>query len=102
MLSAASPVPTLPNMKFESRTVSSWSGLGYTTVICSGPRTSGTGGSFGFAGGRGAGTTGKAIGAGTDGPVAGLQDAATVAAQQAKTLNVEGFIVGLKVARAMP
>jgi hypothetical protein len=34
--------------------------------------------------------------------VAGLQDAATVAAQQAKTLNVEGFIVGLKVARAMP
>jgi len=71
-------------------------------VICSGPRTSGTGGSFAFPGGRGAGTTGKAIGAGTDGPVAGRQDALTIAAQQAKTLNVDVFIVGIKVARGMP
>ena len=31
--SAASPVPTLPNMKFESRTVRSCSGLGYVTLI---------------------------------------------------------------------
>jgi len=42
------------------------------------------------------------MGAGTDGPVAGLQDALTMAAQQAKTLNVDVFIVGIKVARGMP
>ena len=102
MLSAASPVPTLPNMKFESRTVSSCSGLGYITVICSGPRTSGTGGSFGFAGGSGAGTAGKMIGAGTGGRVARVQDAATMAAQQVKTRYAERFIVRIEVAGGMP
>jgi hypothetical protein len=30
---AASPVPTLPKMKFESRAVSICSGFGYTTLI---------------------------------------------------------------------
>src|SRR4029077_16997681 len=87
--SAALPVPPLPNMKFESRTVSSCSGLGYVTLICSGPRTSGTGGGFGLervgigAGKRGGQETGA--GAGTDGPVAGAHDAAAITTQQVKT-----------------
>src|SRR5450759_4462727 len=89
MRSAASPVPTVPKMKFESRTVRSCSGLGYATLICSGPRTSGTGGSFGLAGGTGAGTSGGKVtgaGAAADGPGAGAQDALATATQQAKPL----------------
>lgn len=85
-------------MKFESRTVRSCSGFGYVTLICTGPRTSGTGGSFGFAGGRGAGTSGgtgiTGAGAGADGPVTGLHDALASATQQVKTLIVE-FISGM-------
>ena len=90
---AASPVPTLPKMKFESRAVSIWSGFGYVTLIRSGPRTSGTGGSLGLAGGSGAGTRGgTTTGAGAEGPVDGRQDAPARARQQAKTLIVEAFI----------
>src|SRR5579862_7479959 len=46
MLNAASPDPTDPKMKFESRTATTEPALGYTTVMASGPRTSGIGGSF--------------------------------------------------------
>jgi hypothetical protein len=45
MRSSASPVPTLPNTKLESREVSAASSAGYTTSMRSGPRTLGTGGS---------------------------------------------------------
>ena len=79
-------------MKLESRTVSICSGFGYITLICTGPRTSGTGGSFGFAGGSEAGIRGGITGAGTDGPVAGLQDAPASAKQQVNTLIFEAFI----------
>ncbi len=79
-------------MKFESRTVSICSGLGYFTLICTGPRTSGTAGSFGFGAGRGAGTRGGVTGAGADGPVAGLQDAPASTTQQVNTLIFEAFI----------
>src|ERR1700682_1933565 len=65
--SAASPVPTLPKMKFESRTVRSCSGFGYTTLITTGPRTAGTGGRFGLTGGIGAGTRGTAVTGGGEG-----------------------------------
>jgi hypothetical protein len=91
---AASPLPTLPKIKFESRTVSSCSGFGYTTLIWTGPRTAGTGGSFGCSGGNGAGTsggTGAGGGAGRPGAVA--QDALKNTKQQAETLITEAFIV---------
>src|SRR2546423_13222895 len=92
--SAASPDPTLPKMKFESRTVRSCSGLGYTTLIWSGPRTSGTGGSLGFGGGTGAGTSGGiATGGGADGHATGLQGASASVMQQVRTLKVEAFLV---------
>jgi hypothetical protein len=81
-------------MKFESRTVSICSGFGYTTLIWTGPRTAGTGGSFAFPAGTGAGTSG---GTGTGGaagrPGAVAQDAPTKTKQQAKTLITEAFIV---------
>ncbi|PYO78547.1 MAG: hypothetical protein DMD63_07095 [Gemmatimonadetes bacterium] len=80
-------------MKFESRTVSIWSGFGYVTVICSGPRASGTGGSFGLGAGSGAGTSGgTGTGVGAEGPAAGRQDAARTATQHANSLIVEAFI----------
>src|SRR5437868_14574870 len=89
-------------MKFESRTVSSCSGFGYVTLIWSGPRTSGTGGSLGFAAGSGAGTRGGTItGFGAEGPVAGRQDAPASATQQAKTLIVEAFMLRILVAREL-
>ncbi|HCU13542.1 MAG TPA: hypothetical protein DGB72_15605 [Gemmatimonadetes bacterium] len=78
--------------------------MGYATLICSGPRTSGTGGSFGLAGGRGAGTSGgkvTGVGTGADGPVTGAQDALATATQQAKPLWTQAFIVKFQVARAM-
>src|SRR5690349_11629208 len=93
MRRAASPVPTVPNMKFESRTVSIWSGFGYVTAICSGPRTSGTGGSFGLGAGSGAGTSGgTGTGVGAEGAAAGRQDAATITTQHANSLIVEALI----------
>src|SRR4030081_1030328 len=105
MRSAAPPVPTLPNMKFESRTVRSCSGLGYVTLIRSGPCASGTGGSFGGeGGGMGAGMRGgtmRGTGAGADGPVPGLHDAPAIATQQVKTLSAEAFIFKFQVASAM-
>gem|GEM_PF-6275897 len=97
MRRAASPLPTLPKMKFESRTVRSCSGFGYTTLIWTGPRTSGTGGSFGFPGGSAAGTRGGTTAAGAGGragrPGAVAQDAPTNTRQQAGTLIIEAFIV---------
>jgi hypothetical protein len=95
MRSAASPVPTVPKMKLESRTVRSCSGFGYVTVICSGPRTSGTGGSFGFGEGITAGmsgTGGAGAGVGAAGRRGAAQDALAIAMQQEKTLMVEAFI----------
>jgi hypothetical protein len=92
-------------MKFESRTVRSCSGLGYVTLIWSGPCTSGTGGSFGLdGGGTSAGTRGGTItgtGVGADGPVPGLHDAPAIATQQVKTLYVQAFIIEFQVASAM-
>jgi hypothetical protein len=41
----ASPEPAVPKRKLESRTCSTASGAGYITLIASGPRTGGTGGS---------------------------------------------------------
>src|ERR1700737_4374152 len=90
MRRAASPLPTLPKMKFESLTVSICSGFGYTTLIWTVPRTAGTGGSFACATGSGAGTRGGTGGTGAGG-VAGragavAQDALSNTRQQAKTL----------------
>ncbi|MEA2763414.1 MAG: hypothetical protein QOD47_2698 [Gemmatimonadaceae bacterium] len=91
---AASPVPTLPKIKLESLAVSSCSGFGYTTFIWTGPRTAGTGGSFAFAVGSGAGTSGGAGSGGIAGRAGAVaQDAATITRQQAKTLMTEAFIV---------
>src|SRR6185436_1880963 len=93
MRRAASPVPTFPKMKFESRTVSIWSGFGYVTLILSGPRTSGTGGSLGLLAGSGAGTSGgTGSGVGADGPAAGRHPAPAIAAQITNTLIVNAFI----------
>ena len=68
-------------------------------MIWSGPRTSGTGGSFGFAAGSGAGTSGTGVGAGAGLPGAVLQDALTNAAQHVNTLRFEAFIGRIEVAR---
>jgi hypothetical protein len=75
-VSPASPFPTDPKMKLESRDVISDPSGGYTTVMCNGPFTSGTGGSFGLGGGNGARTrraTGVAggVAAGTGATVTG-------------------------------
>jgi hypothetical protein len=53
-----------PKMKFESRTVSTWLGAGYTTRRFSGPSTVGMGGSEGA-------VTGTSVVAGLAGPPAG-------------------------------
>jgi hypothetical protein len=85
-------------MKFESRTVRSCSGFGYVTVICKGPRTAGTGGSFGFGAGIVAGTSGcggTGAGAGADGRLAGVQDALAIARQQVNTLIFDAFMSGI-------
>ena len=68
--------------------------MGYVTLICNGPRTAGTGGSFGFGAGMAAGMSGCGGGAGTgtEGRLAGAQDAATSAKQHEKTLIVEAFM----------
>src|ERR1700694_132676 len=91
---AASPLPTFPKMKFESLTVSICSGFGYTTFIRTGPRTRATGGSFTFAIGSGAGTSGGTGAGGVAGRTGAVaQDALTNTRQQAKTLITEAFIV---------
>jgi hypothetical protein len=83
-------------MKFESRTVSIWSGLGYVTLIFSGPRTSGTGGNLGLLAGNGAGTSGgTGSGTGAEGTAAGRQAAPASAAQHTNTLIVNAFIVNI-------
>src|SRR3954468_16994062 len=104
MFRAASPLPTFPKMKFESRTVSSWSAFGYTTLIWIAPRTSGTGGSLGWAGGTAAGVSGG-VGTGM-GPVTGAlgaerHDPANSATQQQKPEYFNAFIVSFLVARAV-
>jgi hypothetical protein len=58
IVSAASPFPTDPKMKFESFDCMSWPDDGYTTLICSGPVTCGTGGSAELTAGKGAGAVG--------------------------------------------
>ncbi|GAC1412778.1 MAG: hypothetical protein NVSMB53_09940 [Gemmatimonadaceae bacterium] len=73
------------------------------TLIWSGPRTSGTGGSFEFGGGRGAGTSGGTItgtGVGAEGR-AGVHDTAATTTQQVKTLYVKTFIIKILVASAV-
>src|SRR5262245_53610300 len=54
MLTVARPSPTEPKMKFESLDVSCWLGLGYTTLIASGPSTRGISGSGGAVAGAAA------------------------------------------------
>jgi hypothetical protein len=91
-------------MKLESRAVSIWFGFGYTTLICSGPLTSGTGGSFGFAAGSGAGVIGgdgTGIGPVTGGRGADRHDAPSSATQQQKPQLVNAFIGKFRVARAL-
>ncbi|MFN2636644.1 MAG: hypothetical protein ABR585_06445 [Gemmatimonadaceae bacterium] len=61
-----------------------------------GPRTSGTGGSFGFAGGTGAGTNGTGSGAVGEG---GRHDAPIIATQQTEALIAKRFIIERWVAR---
>src|SRR5688500_8780307 len=80
----ASPLPTDPKMKLESRDAMSCPDLGYVILISTEPRTSGTGGSLALAGGSGAlgiaGIAGTGAGRGD-----GVQ-AAMSSAQQAKPL----------------
>jgi hypothetical protein len=77
-------------MKFESRDAISCPDVGYVILISIGPRTSGTGGSLGFAGGSGAfaitGIAGTGAGRGD-----GVQ-AAMSSAQQAKPLIFQAFM----------
>ena len=47
IVTAASPLPAVPKRKLESRTWSTASGGGYTTLSASGPRTGGTAGNSG-------------------------------------------------------
>ncbi len=47
MVSVARPLPTVPKMKFESRTEIVWFAVGYAVEIASGPSTSGIAGSGG-------------------------------------------------------
>ena len=63
MVRVASPVPTEPRMKLESREVISAPGRGYTTEIAIGPVTCGIGGSTGLAP-PGPGAAGAAAGTG--------------------------------------
>ena len=98
MTSAASPVPTLPKMKFESRVVSNWSGFGYTTLICTGPLTSGTGGSLvPVGGGTGTGVSGGTT-TGTGLVVLRAHATAAMTAQLQNPLTVELFMaeIGLR------
>src|SRR5687767_13309974 len=84
MSSPASPLPTDPKMKLESRDAMSCPDLGYVIEISSAPRTSGTGGSLGLAGGSGAfAITGMA---GTGAERGDGVQAARSSAQQAKPL----------------
>src|SRR2546423_9865622 len=88
MRRAPSPLPMLPKMKFESRTVRSWSGFGYLTVICNGPRTAGTGGNLGFGAGMDAGMRGVGgTGVGSDRGIPGAQAAAVNVRHTAKSLT---------------
>src|ERR1019366_1930604 len=64
IIRCAAPEPVDPKMKFESRTVSTWLGAGYTTRRFNGPSTVGMGGSAGA-------VTGTAAGAGRAGAPAG-------------------------------
>ena len=69
--------------------------------MCSGPRTSGTGGSFALlGGGSGAGTVGTGRGTGAVVDRAGAQDTATTTTQQEETLTAELFMVKIWVAGA--
>jgi hypothetical protein len=68
--------------------------------MTTGPRTSGTGGSFGLGAGSGAGTSGgSTTGAGAVGLVAGAQEPAATTTQQQKPQQVEPFISNFPVAR---
>src|SRR5688500_6516947 len=90
--SPASPLPTEPKMKFESRDAMRWPDLGIVMLISIGPRTSGTGGSFALAGGSGArGITGIA-GDGAERGDAGLHDANS-SKQQKRALNLQAVIL---------
>lgn len=89
--SPASPLPTDPKMKFESRAAISCPDLGYVTLISIGPRTSGTAGSFAFGGGSGAGGITGIAGAGAGRGAVGLQDAISTR-QQVKPFILQEVI----------
>ena len=80
IVSAASPFPTDPNMKFESFDCMSWPAEGYTTLMSRGPVTWGTGGSAVLAAGTGAGAVGtgsfsSSVAVGVGAGAAGLRGA---------------------------
>ena len=110
IVTPASPLPTEPNMKFESFDVMSWPAVGYTTLISSGPMTCGTSGSAGFTAGNGAratvtgaGATGTGLGGAATGAL-GAHAAATAAnvAPRSKRLGILVVISGSRSSSREP